>query len=124
MTERQQPLAPSPALRQLAEWLAAMEEDQRRLAGNIALEIRTRLTSLTGFLDALEDGIFPPNAATFDRMRAEAERLLKLADELTRLAQGERIHQPERLLAERPGYQAGPLPDRQSARIQTGDPTA
>jgi signal transduction histidine kinase len=89
---------PTPPVTSPTELLADPEKTQRRLAANVAYEIRAPLTSIIGFIDALEDGVFPPEPATYDRLRAEAARLQWLIEDLTQTPQ-----HPEILFAEHPG---------------------
>jgi histidine kinase len=63
----------------------ALEETEARraqLVSDLAHELRTPITSIDGFLEGLEDGVFEPDAETLGAMRAEARRLQRLATDL------------------------------------------
>ncbi len=49
-------------------------------------ELRTPLTNLQGYLEALRDGVLPPDPAMFDSLREEVDRLTRLAASLDVLA--------------------------------------
>lgn len=97
---------PTDSFHELTEQVADLEKTQRRLAANVAYEIRAPLTSILGFLDALEDGVFPAEVSTYDRLRGEAARLEWLIEDLSRLAHGQTPQRPEVLFAEHPGRRA------------------
>jgi signal transduction histidine kinase len=71
---------------------AALEEQERMrrdFITNAAHELKTPLTNLTGYLEALRDGVIPAEAATYDSLLEETERLVRLSSELDVLAAGE-----------------------------------
>lgn len=74
---------------QMAEALARQERLRRELVVNASHELRTPLTNLQGYLEALRDGVVPPDRATFDSLREELDRLSRLASSLEVLAGGE-----------------------------------
>jgi signal transduction histidine kinase len=47
------------------------------------------LTNLTGYLEALRDGVIPADGATYDSLLEETERLVRLSSELDVLAAGD-----------------------------------
>jgi signal transduction histidine kinase len=49
---------------------------------NASHELRTPLTNLQGYLEALRDGVLPPDPSTFDSLREEVDRLTRLAASL------------------------------------------
>lgn len=51
-------------------------------------DMRTPLTGLRGYLQGIEDGVFPADTATYARLRAELVRLQHLLEELETLAHG------------------------------------
>jgi signal transduction histidine kinase len=69
---------------------AALEEQERmrhEFITNAAHELRTPLTNLTGYLEALRDGVIPADRAAYESLLEEVERLVRLArslDTLTR----------------------------------------
>lgn len=70
----------------------ALEDEERirsEFIANAAHELRTPLTNLTGYLEALRDGVIPPDRAAFDSLLEETARLVRLAHSLDVLARGE-----------------------------------
>jgi signal transduction histidine kinase len=76
----------------MAEQLAEQDAVRREFVINASHELRTPLTNLEGYLEALRDGVLPPDPATFDSLREEVDRLTRLAASLDILAgvEGER----------------------------------
>jgi two-component system sensor histidine kinase BaeS len=69
--------------------LAEQEQVRREFVMNAAHELRTPLTNLTGYLEALRDGVIPPDRDTFVSLGEEVDRLTRLAASLDLLAGGE-----------------------------------
>lgn len=90
---------PSPGDRELADLahdvnelgaaLQGTEQRRARLVSDLAHELRTPITSLDGFIEGLEDGVFPANAETLGAMRGETRRLLRLAADLGALSRAD-----------------------------------
>jgi signal transduction histidine kinase len=78
----------------MADRLEEQEMMRREFVVNASHELRTPLTNLQGYLEALRDGVLPPDPATFDSLREEVDRLGRLASSLDVLAgaEGERPH--------------------------------
>jgi signal transduction histidine kinase len=76
----------------MAGRLEEQELMRREFVVNASHELRTPLTNLQGYLEALRDGVLPPDAETFDSLREEVDRLRRLAGSLDVLAgaEGER----------------------------------
>jgi signal transduction histidine kinase len=76
----------------MADRLEEQEMLRREFVVNASHELRTPLTNLQGYLEALRDGVLPPDPATFDSLREEVDRLGRLAASLDILAgaEGER----------------------------------
>jgi len=72
----------------MAARLAEQEAIRREFVVNASHELRTPLTNLQGYLEALRDGVLPPDPATFDSLREEVDRLTRLAASLDILAGG------------------------------------
>ena len=70
----------------MAARLAEQEAVRREFIINASHELRTPLTNLQGYLEALRDGVLPPDPATFDSLREEVDRLTRLAASLDVLA--------------------------------------
>lgn len=78
--------------RSFNEMARALEESERRrveLLGNVAHELRTPLSSLHGYIEGLEDGVFEPDAATLVACRRQVSRLERLVDDLSLLSRVE-----------------------------------
>ncbi len=73
----------------MAARLAEQEAIRREFIVNASHELRTPLTNLQGYLEALRDGVLPPDPATFDSLREEVDRLTRLAASLDVLAGAE-----------------------------------
>lgn len=74
---------------QMAASLERQEQMRRDFIANAAHELRTPLTNLQGYLEALRDGVIQADAATYDSLWEEAERLVRLSRSLDALAEGD-----------------------------------
>jgi signal transduction histidine kinase len=83
---------------QMAASLDEQERMRREFIANAAHELRTPLTNLRGYLEALRDGVLPPDEATYSSLLEEAERLVRLAASLDVLAEGDARTAPPRLV--------------------------
>ena len=81
---------------QMAAALQEQERMRREFIANAAHELRTPLTNLQGYLEALRDGVIAADAATYDSLWEEADRLVRLARSLDALAEGEAGALPSR----------------------------
>jgi signal transduction histidine kinase len=79
---------------QMAASLEEQERMRREFIANAAHELRTPLTNLKGYLEALRDGVIPPDRATFESLGEEAERLVRLSHGLDILAAGDAAGPP------------------------------
>ena len=70
----------------MVDRLAEQDAVRREFVVNASHELRTPLTNLQGYLEALRDGVLPPEPATFDSLREEVDRLTRLAASLDLLA--------------------------------------
>src|SRR5262249_13183870 len=70
----------------MVDRLAEQDAVRREFVVNASHELRTPLTNLQGYLEALRDGVLPPDPATFDSLREEVDRLTRLAASLDQLA--------------------------------------
>ncbi|MCI0584945.1 MAG: HAMP domain-containing protein, partial [Chloroflexi bacterium] len=73
----------------MVDRLAEQDAIRRDFVINASHELRTPLTNLQGYLEALRDGVLPPDPATFDSLREEVDRLGRLAASLDLLAGAE-----------------------------------
>jgi signal transduction histidine kinase len=74
---------------QMAASLGEQEQIRRDFIANAAHELRTPLTNIQGYLEALRDGVIEADAATYDALWAEADRLVRLSRSLDALADGD-----------------------------------
>jgi histidine kinase len=74
---------------QMATRLERTEAMRRDLIGNVAHELRTPLTSIKGYMEGLIDGVLPREAATFQQVYREADRLERLVRDLQELSRVE-----------------------------------
>jgi two-component system sensor histidine kinase BaeS len=73
----------------MAERLAEQDAIRREFVVNASHELRTPLTNLAGYLEALRDGVMPPDPETFASLGEEVDRLTRLAASLDVLAGAE-----------------------------------
>jgi signal transduction histidine kinase len=74
---------------QMATKLEQTEATRRELIGNVAHELRTPLATITGSMEGLIDGVLPAEAATFQGIYREADRLQRLVTDLQELSRVE-----------------------------------
>ncbi len=74
---------------QMANSLEQTERMRYELIGNVAHELRTPLTSIKGYMEGLIDGVLPAEAATYERIYGEADRLQRLVLDLQELSRVE-----------------------------------
>ncbi len=74
---------------QMAGKLEQVESMRRQLIGDVSHELRTPLTAIKGSMEGLIDGVLPADAATFEQIHAEADRLNRLVDDLQELSRVE-----------------------------------
>jgi signal transduction histidine kinase len=74
---------------QLAERLQATEITRRRMLADLAHEMRTPLATIDAHLEAIEDGVREPDAATMDVIRASTGRLRRLAEDVSAVSRVE-----------------------------------
>jgi signal transduction histidine kinase len=73
----------------LAASLGRTEARRTQLLGDVAHEMRTPLTSLDGYVEALIDGVLAPEPRHLQAMAEELHRLHRLADDLAALSRTE-----------------------------------
>ncbi len=66
--------------------LERAEKLRRNLVADTAHELRTPLSNIRGYLEAIRDGAVPPDAATINSLYEEATLLSRLIDDLQELA--------------------------------------
>jgi signal transduction histidine kinase len=70
----------------MAEGLERLERSRRELVHDVAHELRTPLTTLRCQIEAIEDGLVPPDAAVLGSLHQEVALLGRLVDDLQELA--------------------------------------
>ena len=73
----------------MAEGLEEAERHRRNLTADIAHELRTPLSNIQGYLEAIRDGLVQPTPDTIDTIHAQAIHLSRLVEDLRLLAQVE-----------------------------------
>jgi signal transduction histidine kinase len=88
------------AFNEMADSRARTEEQRRAMVSDIAHELRTPLSNIRGWLEAVEDGVTKPDKAFVTSMMEEALLLQHIVDDLQDLAMADagklRMH-PERV---------------------------
>lgn len=74
------------AFNQMAESLAAAEEARRNQSADIAHELRTPLTVVQGTLEAMLDGVYPPDQENLLAALSQVRTLARLVEDLRLLA--------------------------------------
>jgi len=74
---------------QMAESLKEQERLRRDFIVNAAHELRTPLTNLVGYLEAIRDGVVAPDRELLASLQEETQRLVRLAESLDALAEGD-----------------------------------
>jgi signal transduction histidine kinase len=74
------------AFNRMADNLARSDESRRRMTADIAHELRTPLSVIRGQVEAIQDGIFPPDAAHLAPIHEEILLLNRLIEDLRTLA--------------------------------------
>jgi two-component system, OmpR family, sensor histidine kinase BaeS len=75
------------SLNRMAAALQRIEALRRDLVANVAHELRTPLSTLQGYLEALRDGVAPATPETLASLHEEVMRLVRLVDALHQLSQ-------------------------------------
>ena len=65
------------------------ERLRARLLADVAHEVRTPVATISGYLEAVEDGLQPLDAETIALLREQAARLVKLAEDLAAVTRAE-----------------------------------
>ncbi len=73
----------------MAENLQAAEQQRRNQAADVAHELRTPLSNIQGYLDAVHDGLLEPDQATIATLRQQTTHLVALVEDLRLLALAE-----------------------------------
>ena len=77
------------AFNSMAGGLARQEQLRRNMVSDVAHELRTPLSGIRGYVEALRDGVVSPTAAVLDSLHEETMLLNRLVDDLQELALAE-----------------------------------
>jgi signal transduction histidine kinase len=77
------------AFNQMASRLESIESTRRRMFGDLAHEIRTPVSVLEAYIEAVEDGVKTLNLETVAMLRDQTRRLVRFSDDVAALAQAE-----------------------------------
>ena len=72
---------------QMAAGLEVAERHRRNLTADVAHELRTPLSNIQGYLEAIKDGLIQPTPETIDTIHGQARHLSRLVEDLRLLAQ-------------------------------------
>lgn len=103
------------AFNSMAATLDETELTRRRLLSDLAHEMRTPVSTVDGYLEAMQDGIAQADEETLVMLREQTERLKRLVEDISLVSAAEEGH-----LDLRPApVQVGELLDAASAQIRT-----
>ncbi len=77
------------AFNAMADGLSRLEQLQRNMVSDIAHELRTPLSNVRGYLEAIQDGLARADVETIDSLHEEVMLLNRLVDDLQELALAE-----------------------------------
>ncbi|MGC5027910.1 sensor histidine kinase [Tsukamurella sp. DT100] len=77
------------AFNEMASRLESTDRSQRRLLADLAHEIRTPVSVLDGYLEAIQDGVVPPDEVTLTMLREQTTRLARLTDDVLSVSHAE-----------------------------------
>ncbi len=80
------------AFNQMGKNLQKIEHLRKSMMMDVAHELRTPLTNIKGYLEAMTDEVIPPGPATFSLLQEETERLVRLVEDIFRLARADAAH--------------------------------
>ena len=73
----------------MAAGLEKAEQQRKNLVADVAHELRTPLSNIQGYVEAMRDGMLEPDQATLDTVHAQTMHLGRLVEDLRLLAQTE-----------------------------------
>ena len=77
------------AFNTMAEDLERSDAQRRHMTADVAHELRTPLSNIRGYLEAIKDGVLPADEATIDTLHQQSTHLSQLVDDLALLARAE-----------------------------------
>ncbi|MDT0167313.1 ATP-binding protein, partial [Actinotalea sp. AC32] len=79
----------SQAFNGMAQHVASTERTRGEMLRDLAHELRTPLSSVRGYHEAIADGVLTADRATFDRVDAELSRIERLVEDLAAVSRAE-----------------------------------
>lgn len=73
----------------MAQQLQRSDETRTKMLADLAHEVRTPLATLHAYIDGLEDGVLEADTAAWATMRAQVDRLRRLANDIREVAAAE-----------------------------------
>ena len=77
------------AFNTMADDLERSDSQRRNMTADVAHELRTPLSNIRGYLEAIKDGVLPADSATIDTLHQQSLHLSELVDDLALLASAE-----------------------------------
>jgi signal transduction histidine kinase len=77
------------AFNRMAESLQETEQLRKTMMIDVAHELRTPLTNISGYLEAVADGVISPSKETIGLLQEETFRLVQLVEDILRLAKAD-----------------------------------
>ena len=106
------------AFNAMAQSLSRNESLRKQMTSDIAHELRTPLNNISGYLDAISDGVVEADIPVISSLQEEAGLLVRLVGDLEQLALADAGHQeifPERLRMEEIIRRAGDVVGKRAA---------
>ncbi|MBC8448979.1 MAG: HAMP domain-containing protein [Chloroflexi bacterium] len=110
---------------QMSADLARANEHRRQMTADIAHDLRTPLTVITGYIEALRDGVLKPSSGRFEVIYDEAQHLNRLVEDLRTLSLADageltlqRLKMSPRPLLERTAAAYGHLAEQQTIALE------
>ena len=77
------------AFNNMADALEGSERQRRSMVADVAHELRTPLANIQGHIEAMQDGLLPPDSENLDTIHQQTLNLNRLVDDLRLLAESE-----------------------------------
>lgn len=74
------------AFNQMSRAVARSDAARRQMTADIAHDLRTPLTVISGYLEGLRDGLLQPTPARFEALHTETQHLTRLVEDLRQLS--------------------------------------
>ncbi len=73
----------------MSQELARMTQSRRQMTADIAHDLRSPLSVISGYIEAMREGVLPPSAERLTTVNNEVQHLQRLVDDLRLLSQAE-----------------------------------